>query len=330
MNLLYLPCHEVLEYDELRLLSDIPGVNLMSPGAYWTPHKGSKLRPPIDFDVPSSWVKAWGTINVKKGQDHKHHITAEAVEPFDVIVAMHHWGFIFNNLESFKGKKVVWRDIGQTLPKDEIRHIQKARDAGVKIVRYWGGYRQRDNYQGHDAVIPFGKYESDFLPWEGSLPSIAGVCQYMKARAKACRRECWEGSTGRLSRRLYGKGNQGMDSNAGCPDYRDLLQLLSRHKAYWYGGTKPAPYTLGLMEAMFAGVPVYAVREPGWESALTELLGEQQLCETSDQLRSKLEQAISLPREELAHISRRQVLRSKSKFGATKVKELWRNFLFNL
>jgi hypothetical protein len=60
---------------------------------------------------------------------------------------------------------------------------------------------------------------------------------------------------------------------------------MLKYNAMWYGGTKPAPYTLGLMEAMFIGIPIYAVRNPGWESALVDLLPYFNLANSSEELR---------------------------------------------
>ena len=330
LNLLYLPCHQSLEFDELRLFSDIPGVRVMSPGAYWNPGKGCKLRPGLGLDVPRKWVSRWNNMPVPAGKDHKCHISKKAVEPFDVIVVMHQYKFIDNNLDVFKGKHVIWRDIGQAPPTDELRHLKRLKEAGVKLVRYWSGFQAREHYQGHDAIIPFGKYQEDFQPWNGSLLKVAAIANNFRTRAKGCRKKCRDIATRKVSRRLYGKGNSGIDGNAGCPPYPQLLEALAEHRAYWYGGTDPAPYTLGLMEAMFTGVPIFSVGNPGWESALPGLLKPYQLCKDSEELGNKLEEAINKDIDWLKPISEHQVETARKTFGADVIRKKWQDFLFSL
>jgi glycosyltransferase involved in cell wall biosynthesis len=330
INLLYLPCHQSLEFDELRLFSDMPNVTAMSPGSYWKPSKGCRLRPGLDLDVPASWVKQWNMMPVPPGQDHKNHISEEAVEPFDVIVVMHQYQYILNNLDVFKGKHVIWRDIGQAPPCHEVKYLKQLKDHGVKIVRYWEGFQGREHYQGHDAIIPFGKYQEDFEPWSGSLLKVAAIANNFRTRAKVCRKKCWDIATHKVSRRLYGKGNAGIDGNAGCPKYADLIRALSDHRSFWYGGTCPAPYTLGLMEAMFTGVPVFSVKAPGWETALPGLLGADQLCDDSHQLNDLLKRSLGDDVEWLQQISDKQVQTARDVFGADKVRSQWQELLSSL
>ncbi len=48
MKILYISCHEVLEFDELSMFADL-GIEVFSVGAYLLPHRpfGESLRPPI-------------------------------------------------------------------------------------------------------------------------------------------------------------------------------------------------------------------------------------------------------------------------------------------
>jgi len=331
MNILYLPCHEVLEYDELRMLTEIPGVNVMSPGAYWKPSKGARLRLPLNIPRNQEWIDAWNSIPASPGQDHKLYITPQALEPYDAIIVMHKWSFIYNNLEAFQGKKVIWRDIGQTVPKDEVRHIKRVQDSGVKIVRYWDGYQDRKDYQGHDAIIPFGKYPEDFHTWTGEEKVIAGCCNNIANRAKVCRTHCWDHVTSDLPAALYGILNHGEKHHQGSPDYHTFLKHLSRHRVMWYGGTKPAPYTLAFLEALFTGLPLFGVSSPGWETALPGLLDSSQLAPDTWTLKMKMKDALTMdPSEWLQSLSEKQVKVAREQFSATRVKKLWKKFLFSL
>jgi len=330
MNVLLLPCHTVLEYDLLRMWSDIPNVNLMSPGSYWEPDKGSALRPPLGFSVPKEWIDGWNTIKPGDLLDHKLYINKQAVEPFDIIVVMHEWKYIFRNWHALKNKNVVWYDIGQTEPGDETDRIKRLKELGVKIVRYWDGYQTRKDYQGHDAVIPFGKYPEDFNKWEGGTKSVIGLCQAFKKRADVCRYECWETSTNGLPRALFGNDNDGVPGWVGEKDYSHLINGMLKYNAMWYGGTKPAPYTLGLMEAMFIGIPIYAVRNPGWESALVDLLPYFNLANSSEELRLILSSNLEKPKHVLRSVSEHEQETALDLWDANKIKRMWEKLFKSL
>lgn len=331
MNVLLLSCHSVLEFDELRMWSEIPGIKLMSPGAYWEPEKGCALRPGLKLEVPEDWRHTWSTIRPTPEQpDHKDHITPASIEPFDVVVVMHHWPWIFDNWEAFKGKTVVWRDIGQTSPEDELSNIKQAKDLGVKIVRYWDGYQARDNYQGHDAIIPFGKYKEDFPHWQGGRQAVMGLSQSIKHRNEACRFPCWETSTQGLARVMFGNGNEDLPYFGGPADYHKMLNNMTQYNSFWYGGTRPAPYTLALMEAMFVGIPVFTVADPGWESAVTDLVGDVGLVDSSSELHERLKECISMGRPILNMIAQAQRKTAQSFWDASVIKPKWEAFFRSL
>ena len=328
MNLLYLSCHEVLEYDELRMFREIPDLNVFSPGAYIEPKKGLGMRPGLDLHYPQEWLDAWDTIvaTIEK-PNHKNHLTAQSVEPFDVIIIMHHWPWLFENWEVIKNKRVIWRDIGQTEPEEETFYLKQAKELGVKLVRYWDGYQSRANYQGHDAIIPFGKYSDDFPVWSGEKQSVIGLCQSIKERAESCKFDCWETSTKGFSRTMYGTGNSDLHCFGGIPSYSELKQLMSCYRAMWYGGTRPAPYTLGLMEAMFVGLPVYTVHDHGWETAVPEMLHDTQLASNSEELRERIHSAITSDTRMFHELSQMQIKYAQKTWDASVIKSKWEIFL---
>jgi hypothetical protein len=325
VNLLYLSCHEVLEYDELRMFREIPSLNVFSPGAYIEPEKGWELRPGLKLHYPQEWMDAWSTITpTEEFPDPKYHLTPESVAPFDTILIMHHWEWVFRNWDVIKGKRVIWRDIGQTIPEDEKSLILKAQDMGVEIVRYWEGYQSRENYTGHDAIIPFGKYKDDFPEWKGGRREILGLSQSIQSRGDTCRFKCWEESTEQIPRVMLGKGNEGLSYWGGNASYSGILNALATHKAFWYGGTHPAPYTLALMEAMFVGIPVFTVREPGWESAVESLLPFHSLCHDSKGIREMISKLSVQDSHLISNLSRTSAVRY---WDASTIKPKWERFL---
>src|SRR5690606_22023954 len=66
---------------------------------------------------------------------------------------------------------------------------------------------------------------------------------------------------------VYGPGNEAAGALDGGPlGYEEMKQKLREARAYVYTGTKPACYTLGLVEALMTGVPVVALG-PVWGDA---------------------------------------------------------------
>lgn len=328
VNILYLSCHEVLEYDELRLLSSIDNLNIFSPGAYWDPERGCELRPPLDLHYPPEWKEKWKTITpTTEKPDHKYHLTEESVEPFDTVIVMHNWDWVFDNWEVIKNKRVIWRDIGQTCPPEEEANICRAKDLGVEIVRYWDGYAARDEYQGHNAIIPFGKFKDDFPEWTGGRQAVIGMCQSIEDRKDSCRFQCWDDSTSGMPRTMYGRSNDGLACWGGPVDYEQAIDAMVSNNAYWYGGTRPAPYTLALMEAMFVGIPIFTVRNPGWESAASGLVSDFGLCNNSKELRQRINSALTSDRSLMEMIAKDQRAKAVKKWDSAHVINLWKDFL---
>ena len=321
MNLLYLSVHEVQEYDDLRMFAEIPNITVMPVGRYHQKN-ASGLRPSLNNEFPDSWRKSWATIKGTEEQpDQRFHITSEAVKPFDAIIVNHLWEWLFGNLEAFQGKTVIWRDIGQIVDTCEDCWIAEAVKHGVKIVRYWDGYQSRPNYAGHDAIIPFGKFAGDFKRWNGQKLSVYGICQHFVNRGAACNKQIFDKVETKIPMSMHGAHN-------GKPhkSYEEILQDMADHRLMVYGGTRPAPYTLALMEAMFTGIPVFTMKDLGWPSAMEELLTQEQLCDTEDELVNKLEFYMSKGDETLRMISDHQRCMAMEKFSAFNVMKLWDNF----
>jgi|DEB0MinimDraft_3_1074331.scaffolds.fasta_scaffold16684_2 glycosyltransferase involved in cell wall biosynthesis len=326
MNVLYLSCHEVLEYDELRMLTSIPGFTVMPAGSYYNDETNGKMRPKLNINFPDEWRVAWNKIQTTEGKpDHRSNITRESVEPFDIVIVMHHWDWVFDNIDAFEGKKVVWRDIGQTVDTCEETWVKKAKDLGVKIVRYWDGYQDRDDYEGHDAIIPFGKFPSDYPAWTGGEEAVLGLCQYIKNRPDACNFNVWKKIQSQVNGKMIGAFND--KSGKKIFSYNHVLKSMRRHNVMWYGGTKPAPYTLGLIEAMLVGIPVFTLKNIGWRSALPNLLDEYQLFSTTNKLIDGIKAVMSDSDDILGIISRRQVDVAKRMFSAEKATKMWERFL---
>ncbi len=265
MRLLHLGCHEVLEYDELRLFTKIPGLEVFSPGAYINP-RGIGGRPPIpELKVKQEWLDAWGAVPHNPNldpplSDQKANLTQDILGMFDAVMIHHVFGWVSNNWDAFEkwGGKVFYRDIGQTTLDEELI-LQSYRDKGMKIIRYSPASERIRNYAGADHMIRFSKDPGDFLPWVGDRSEVMTIGQSMKARGGHCGYDLFIDSTRNLTRRLYGNDNQASGPIwSGKLSYQQIIERLSWTRCYFYTGTHPAPYTLNFMEAALAGCPIVA------------------------------------------------------------------------
>lgn len=262
MKLLYLSCHEILEYDEVKLFTEL-GIKVFSPGAYVEPgNRGDgNMRPSIPglaYDPDD--VAAWHALGTE-GRDNKTQITKEFADRFDAIMIMHipHW--VSANWKNIRHKPVIWRTIGQSISNNE-QHLAPYRADGLKIVRYSPKERTIPGFIGEDAMIRFYKDPAEYGSWSGDVDAVITFNQSMPNRVHACNYPLWQqvmlDFPGR--HKLFGPGNEAAgECNQGKVSYNDLKAAMRDHRAYFYVGTHPASYTLNFMEAWMTGIPVVAI-----------------------------------------------------------------------
>ena len=261
MKILYLSCHGILEYDEMRMFSDM-GIKLFSAGgAYQYPGLDAPYRPMIPsleiddediYEYMNSWyVWNWNQVAPKK-----------FIDRFDAIYVMAMPRWIYHNWESFKHKPVIYRTIGQSNRELELelRNFRKDKP-NIKIVRYSPLEKNIPNYAGEDAMIRFGKRPDDWKDWNGNEKKLTTVVQSMKIRKDHCAWNTFEAVSTRVPCKLYGGDNPDIPAplNCGSPTYQELKKIYQDHRAYFSAGTKPASYTLNFMEAWMTGIPIIAL-----------------------------------------------------------------------
>ena len=101
MKILYLSCHSILEYDELKLFHEL-GLDVFSHGAYMRFNQPSEMRPAICND--------WGDERLVEQASNctKENLSQEFIDNFDVILVMHIPNWITNNWAKLKDKTVIW------------------------------------------------------------------------------------------------------------------------------------------------------------------------------------------------------------------------------
>lgn len=264
MRLLYLSCHEVLEYDEVSMFHEL-GHYVFSPGAYVEPNNRGDgcLRPPIPGLVydPAD-LAMYHQLAQSPERDTKDHLSREFCQRFDAIIVMHLPRWVHNNWEAMRGKPVIWRTIGQCMPHQE-KAMQPYRQQGLRIVRY--SPREElslEHYAGCDAMIRFAKDPVVYQGWTGERPVCVNFTQSMPQRNEACNYPLFKEVAQGIPMELYGPGN--MEALRYCDvrgkiGYEEQLQVLRSSRCYFYTGTHPASYTLNFIEAWMTGIPIVAI-----------------------------------------------------------------------
>jgi hypothetical protein len=279
VNILLLLAHEIAEYDDLRMLTDL-GYDVFSIGAYTNParpdltmeHGGRGLRPALPNvryhadlaakcdevrvtaqDSMDAATREW-MIDPAKGFLHP-----DLIDWADTII-VHHFPerWLLPQWSRIRGKQVIWRTCGQSNP-DLERSMKPLHDEGLRIVRYSPkerrAFERLGAFAGEDAMIRFGKYPADYGPWIGDEAVIGNVTQNLDTRGEHCGYPYWRAATDGLPTKPAGTGSERL-GGTGELSYPAMLEYLRHIRAYLYMGTQPASYTLGLMEAMLTGVPV--------------------------------------------------------------------------
>lgn len=250
-NILYLSCHSILEHSEVKLFTEL-GHKVLSLGAYQNPSKPQDEKRPA---INGFYDDALQAIAIQTSKENLHQ---ELIDWADIIVVMHRDDWILNNWDKFKGKTVVWRTIGQSIPDIEGR-MSLPKTMGMKIVRYSPEERNLDNYAGEDAVIRFYADPDEFTGYTGEIEKVMTVAQSMKKREPYCGYGIFDEATRNNARVVFGPGNEEIPFSGGLLSYDELREAYKKHRVYFYTGTYPASYTLNFIEALMTGIPIVAI-----------------------------------------------------------------------
>lgn len=337
-TILYISVHSTLEYDELSLLTE-QGYDCFSLGAYTDP-KGHYLLPRPGIPGMNYYPEL-----AKLASEHpRTELPKELIDFFDAVIIMdgyHSQAVIEGNWEKIKHKKVIWRTIGQSLPHVE-KKMQRFRREGMKIVRYSPLEAELDNYIGHDAIIRFYKDPNEFKDWTGHSERVINFTQTLRGRRLFCGHDFIMGVGPGFPFKVYGTGNEDLgEYNGGEIPYELLKGQLRDSRVYLYGGTWPAPYTLGFIEAWMTGIPIVSLGPETWmhkDHKDVKIFEIKKLISRGDNgyWTDNVEEAKEMIRKLLSDYSYAQTMGAKGRedairiFGKDKIKEEWRVFLEGL
>lgn len=349
-RILYFSCHEILEYDELKLFTEL-GHECYSLGAYTQPGgEEHRKRPPLALPYDPHFIELSLQYDRRK-------IHAEMLEGIDIVIIMHNPSFLGfvskhdwhedlgdGNWPLFrefikKGGRVIWRSIGQSIPHVEQK-LKPFRDEGLEIVRYSPAEDTIEGNVGSDAMIRFYKDPDEYKGWTGDNVSVVNFTQSLKQRSDFTGYYLMRKLFREVPAKVYGPGNDDLgELSGGLVTYQQQLEILKQSRAFFYHGTYPASYTLSFIEAMMTGVPIVAVG-PGRGNG-RNMFPAQMTYEIPDIIQNNINgyvsddpyvlcQDLQLLLRDYGHarsISAFGRSRAIELFGKAKIKQEWKEFL---
>lgn len=257
MKILYNSCHSILEYDELKLLTEL-GHDVFSLGAYSNGGKGHYLLPRPSVEGMKEYPEF-----EKIGREYpRTNLPQEFFDNFDCIITMHMPEFLVGNWQKIKHKKVVFRSIGQNTPAVE-NTIRPFYYEGLKIIRMSQQEEKIVGYVGSNALIRFYKDPDEWTGWNGNTKRVITFTQSLLGRRQFCHYDPLMAIMNGFPALVYGSGNEdlGIALNGGELPYDLMKGALRDNRAFIYGGTFPSPVTLSFIEAMMTGIPMVCIGE---------------------------------------------------------------------
>jgi hypothetical protein len=252
MKIQYIGCHAVLEYDEVKLFTEM-GHEVYCNGGYRDPRGSFTLPRPGIPNAP--FDEKFFNLTA---QYPKTALPPELIDPYDLIIIMHTPEVVTENWEKIKHKPVIWRSIGQSDEGVENK-IRKARYEGMKIVRYSPKENNIPGFVGSDALIRFYKEQEEFGKYNGKEERVINFSQSLKGRRIDCHYDDLFKLLDGFPALVYGSGNEDLGGlNGGELPYDLMKGALRDNRVFAYAGTWPACYTLTFVEALMTGIPIVA------------------------------------------------------------------------
>jgi hypothetical protein len=256
-DILYISCHSVLEYDELRLLTSL-GHRIFSCGSYFNPESpGESIRPALRLHQDPEWKEIFRKTGCG-GSPLR--LSKEFLSKFDYIIAMHGHDFIFNNLKNIsKNTGIFWRGIGQSNHIIESR-LKILKKSGVRLVRYSPMESKTTGFAGEDYLIRFYKKESEFKQIENK--NLDGFLCYNGILQRQNFND-WNLSKDFILKnnfKIFGGSNESIYSSSRFLSPEEQIHLYKSHSKIFCLSSFPAPYTLGFIEAVMSDVEIFVCK----------------------------------------------------------------------
>jgi len=250
----YISDHEILEYDEVKMFTEM-GYDVFSNGAYLDPKGHITLKRPGIEGMTHNLEYVEIAVNRPRTD-----LDSRIIEPFDTFIFMHSPNVLVSNWDRIKHKNVIYRSIGQSVSHIESAFLAPLVLEGLKIVRYSPKEHNIPSFVGETAQIRFYKDPDEYDGWVGDSLVPINFTQSLKGRRSFCRYDEIFPIIEYFNGKVYGPGNEDLGSfNGGQVTFDNHKEILRKARAFIYGGTWPAAYTLSFMEALMTGTPIVAI-----------------------------------------------------------------------
>jgi glycosyltransferase involved in cell wall biosynthesis len=349
MNILYYSAHEILEYDEIKLFTEM-GHNVFSLGAYQISNVGTGMRGEIPNLYDNSHLRS---VSIQCSKENTHQ---ELIDWADIILLMHNARVDVNNhpqpwlkgnWEKFKKSKkpIIWRGIGQSNSQVE-KSLQEFKE--LKIVRHSPKDDTIPHYAGSSALIRFYKDPNEYKDYNGQISRIVNLSQSLfggnivRSRGDHMSLPFFKQVVEEFDWKVFGPNNENAGKyNGGTLSFEDLKQMLRFNRVFFYIGTRPANVTLGFIEAWMTGIPVLSIGPEHGNEIYTdqktfevhEIIGENGIAGfwSDNVVQAKKYLADLLNNQQLAfEVGIRGRAKAIEIFGKEVVRRDWENFFKSL
>lgn len=253
-NILYIACHSVLEYDELRLLTSL-GHNIFSIGSYFNPSTPAEIiRPALKLRQDPEWQDLFYKTGCSVTPLR---LSKDFVARFDFIISTHKTAPLESNMRNIpKSCEKFWRGIGQAMPQHEVR-LKELRKSGVKLIRYSPMESKTSNFAGQDALIRFCKRESEFVSTTEKTADKFLCYNAIVQRSKYNDWDLCKSFVEHNNFKIFGDSNESTQNHCGFISTEEQLNLFKTCSQVFCLSSYPAPYTLGFLEAVMSELEIF-------------------------------------------------------------------------
>lgn len=262
-KLLYVSCHETLEYDELRCFSEL-GFDCFSIGFWQDPRNPkTKMRPPIDTmeyrpDLIEEFKRFYPDYQLPglTFGSGKVILNEEFVNKFDVIVFANYIENVYHNTQVCGDKPIILRTIAA--PNNEQEHLiglTYARKRPFILVRMSEAeLTGQQHIVGHGFIRQCVDREV-FKGWTGEDKSIFTVLKGIKSRPDVDF-NLYEFVTSNYPRVLCGGSNEDVPYAKVDLTTPEIVELLNKSRVSYVQARNGACISYSFAESMMAGAPI--------------------------------------------------------------------------
>jgi hypothetical protein len=254
LKILYLSCHESLEYDDVSNLRALGfDVFVVGHNTYNNSDITIKKLAPNDIQL-QEYFDSFFKIGFKPGLQIK--LNAEFINKFDIIISSHYSENIIFNWEYMRSKICIYRSIASCNVAHE-KFYSNYRKQGLKIVRLSPAENKIADSVGSDAIIRASIEPNYYKQWVGENLNILTIQKMINISPSRMHNE-YEQVTDifKDQRILCGKYNEMIPYAKNNVSENELVELRSNCRVYLALCSKPAPLVITFSEAMMAGMPI--------------------------------------------------------------------------